>query len=51
MDVNQYLEIFLDETKEHLESLNAQILNLEQSPEDSDTINAFFKGNGRNHGI
>ena len=43
MDVNQYLEIFLDETKEHLESLNAQILNLEQSPEDSDTINEIFR--------
>lgn len=43
MDVNQYLEIFLDETKEHLESLNAQILNLEQSPEDVDTINEIFR--------
>lgn len=43
MDVNQYLEIFLDETKEHLESLNAQILNLEQSPEDSGTINEIFR--------
>ncbi len=43
MDVNQYLGIFLDETKEHLESLNAQILNLEQSPEDSDTINEIFR--------
>ena len=43
MDVNQYLEIFLDETKEHLENLNTQILNLEQSPEDSDTINEIFR--------
>ncbi|NBJ93492.1 chemotaxis protein CheA [Parablautia muri] len=43
MDVNQYLEIFLDETKEHLESLNTQILNLEQEPEDSDTINEIFR--------
>ena len=43
MDVNQYLEIFLDETKEHLECLNAQILNLEQSPEDSGTINEIFR--------
>lgn len=43
MDVNQYLEIFLDETKEHLESLNAQILKLEQEPEDSDTINEIFR--------
>lgn len=43
MDVNQYLEIFLDETKEHLESLNAQILKLEQEPEDVDTINEIFR--------
>ena len=43
MDVNQYLEIFLDETKEHLENLNTQILNLEQSPEDEDTINEIFR--------
>lgn len=43
MDVNQYLEIFLDETKEHLENLNTQILNLEQSPEDSDTVNEIFR--------
>lgn len=43
MDVNQYLEIFLDETKEHLKSLNAQILKLEQDPEDQDTINEIFR--------
>ena len=36
MDVSQYLEIFLDETREHLSSLNTQILNLEQNPEDVD---------------
>lgn len=43
MDVSQYLEIFLDETKEHLQSLNTQILNLEQSPEDLETINEIFR--------
>ncbi len=43
MDVNQYLEIFLDETKEHLENLNAQILQLEQEPEDVGTINEIFR--------
>ena len=43
MDVSQYLEIFLDETKEHLQSLNTQILNLEHSPEDTDTINEIFR--------
>ncbi|MCR5503870.1 MAG: chemotaxis protein CheA [Lachnospiraceae bacterium] len=43
MDVSQYLEIFLDETGEHLESLNTQILNLEQNPEDEATINEIFR--------
>ena len=39
MDVSQYLEIFIDETKEHLQSLNTQILNLEQEPENEDKNN------------
>lgn len=43
MDVSQYLEIFLDETKEHLQSLNTQILNLEADPENMDTINEIFR--------
>ena len=43
MDVSQYLEIFIDETKEHLQSLNTQILDLEQNPENMDTINEIFR--------
>lgn len=43
MDVSQYLEIFLDETKEHLQSLNTQILELEQDPGNMDTINEIFR--------
>ncbi len=43
MDVSQYLEIFLDETKEHLQSLNIEILNLEQDPENSGTVNEIFR--------
>ena len=43
MDVSQYLEIFLDETNEHLQSLNTQILSLEQDPENMDTINEIFR--------
>lgn len=43
MDVSQYLEIFLDETKEHLQSLNTQILELESDPENMDTINEIFR--------
>lgn len=43
MDISQYLEIFLDETKEHLQSLNSQILDLEQDSENMDTINEIFR--------
>ncbi len=43
MDVSQYLEIFLDETKEHLQNLNTQIMTLEQKPENADTINEIFR--------
>lgn len=43
MDVSQYLEIFLDETKEHLQSLNTEILELEQDPGNMDTVNEIFR--------
>lgn len=43
MDVSQYLEIFIDETKEHLQNLNTEILNLEQDSENVDTINEIFR--------
>lgn len=43
MDVSQYLEIFIDETKEHLQSLNQQLLVLETEPENSETINEIFR--------
>ena len=43
MDVSQYLEVFIDETKEHLQNLNTQILELEQTPDNMDTINEIFR--------
>ncbi|MBO4375830.1 MAG: chemotaxis protein CheA [Lachnospiraceae bacterium] len=43
MDVSQYLEIFLDESKEHLQNLNTQILELEKDSENMDTINEIFR--------
>ncbi|MCR5322896.1 MAG: chemotaxis protein CheA [Lachnospiraceae bacterium] len=43
MDVSQYLEIFIEETKEHLQSLNEQLLVLEKEPENKDTINEIFR--------
>ncbi len=43
MDVSQYLEIFIDETREHLQSLNTEILELEQDPSSMDTVNEIFR--------
>ena len=43
MDVSQYLEIFLDETSEHLQSLSDQLMILENEPENEDTINEIFR--------
>ncbi len=43
MDTSQYLEIFIDETKEHLQNLNEQLLIIEKDPENADTINEIFR--------
>lgn len=43
MDMSQYLEIFIDETKEHLQSLNESLLKLEQNPQDIATLNEIFR--------
>lgn len=43
MDLSQYLEMFIDETKEHLQNLNDQVLILEAEPDNIDTINEIFR--------
>ncbi len=43
MDVSQYLDIFLDESEEHLQNLNTQVLALEQDSENMDTVNEIFR--------
>ena len=43
MDVSQYLEIFIDESNEHLQNLSDQLMILEKEPENSDTINEIFR--------
>lgn len=43
MDVSQYLEIFIDETSEHIQSLSDCIMVLEKEPENKDTINEIFR--------
>ena len=43
MDDSQYLEIFLDESNEHLQTLSDQLIILEKEPDNSDTINEIFR--------
>ncbi|HHV98983.1 MAG TPA: chemotaxis protein CheA [Clostridiaceae bacterium] len=43
MDVNQYLDIFIEESKEHVQCLNESLLELEKNPEDLDVINEIFR--------
>ena len=43
MDVSQYLEIFIDESSEHLQNLNDCIMTLEKEPDNKDTINEVFR--------
>ena len=43
MDVSQYLEIFIDETAEHLQTLSDCIMILEKEPDNKDTINEVFR--------
>lgn len=43
MDLSQYLEIFIEESKEHIQALNDQLLILESEPENIDTVNEIFR--------
>lgn len=43
MDTNEYIEIFLDESREHLQAVNDNILKLEKQPEDLSIVNEIFR--------
>ena len=43
MDTNQYLEMFIDESKEHLQSCNQHLLELEKNPQDLAIVNEIFR--------
>ncbi|WHF28595.1 chemotaxis protein CheA [Bacillus altitudinis] len=43
MDVNQYLDIFLDESREHLQTCNEKLLELEKNPTDLQLVNDIFR--------
>ncbi|MCT4545408.1 MAG: chemotaxis protein CheA [Vallitalea sp.] len=43
MDISQYLEIFIEESKEHLQSLNESLLELEKNTGNIELINEVFR--------
>ncbi|MEH7388719.1 chemotaxis protein CheA [Bacillus sp. JJ1474] len=43
MDMNQYLEVFIEESKEHLQACNEQLLELEKNPENISIVNEIFR--------
>ncbi|MDF2607705.1 MAG: chemotaxis protein CheA [Bacillales bacterium] len=43
MDMNQYLEVFIEESKEHLQNVNDQLLELEKKPDDVSIVNEIFR--------
>ncbi|ACJ34078.1 Chemotaxis protein histidine kinase [Anoxybacillus flavithermus WK1] len=43
MDMSQYLEVFIDESKEHLQTINEQLLELEKNPDDVAIVNEIFR--------
>ncbi|MEK3915436.1 chemotaxis protein CheA [Paenibacillus sp. FSL H7-0331] len=43
MDLNQYLSMFIDESREHLQALNDNLLALEGSPEDISIVHNIFR--------
>lgn len=43
MDVNQYMDMFIDESKEHLQHMNDILLILEKNPGDEKELNELFR--------
>ncbi len=43
MDTNQYLDVFLDESREHLQAINDNTLRLENDPDNSALVNEIFR--------
>ena len=43
MDMNQYIDIFIEESKEHLQSMNQLLLKLEETTDDLSILNEIFR--------
>lgn len=43
MEMNQYMEVFIEESKEHLQAVNRNLLELEKNPKDISIVNEIFR--------
>ena len=43
METNQYLDVFLDESREHLQAINDHTLTLEKEPQNLEIVNEIFR--------
>ena len=43
MDMNQYLDIFIEESREHLQQLNVSLLELEKDNKNKEVLNEVFR--------
>ncbi|WP_134686217.1 chemotaxis protein CheA [Brevibacillus migulae] len=43
MDMNQYLDMFIEESKEHLQAINSNLLVLETEPDNIQIVNEIFR--------
>lgn len=43
MEMNEYLDVFIEESKEHIQALNDHLLTLEKNPEDVSIVNEIFR--------
>ncbi|MBM7540592.1 chemotaxis protein CheA [Amphibacillus cookii] len=43
MEMNEYLDVFIEESKEHIQSLNDQLLLLEKEPDNLDIVSEIFR--------
>src|SRR5699024_287257 len=43
MEINEYLDVFIEESKEHIQALNDHVLELEKDPENIELVNEIFR--------
>lgn len=43
MDMDQYLDVFIEEAKEHLQAINNYLIDFEKDPENKDIVNHIFR--------